>query len=408
MTEALGLLVGWLVPAAIVLAVAVVAIAVAVWAVRRIRRSPRAHSATSAARDAAGAAIVRLDDALTDLDLEATLTGALHVAGAPVAVRRARLAAQHTRDGAFDALRAASDPALHPARARRDAVRVEQRATAALGSVADARVAHDRWADANAPLEARIAGVAERLADVRRSVGDPAALVADLSRRFDEGECAPAAQAAARVEAELHAADRFLADARDGADAQASLVSVERALRGAEGDARALEESHRLVTQASLAVAGEFEAARGALRSAAASRASLDTQDAETLSRELREIGAALDSLIPDAARRPTRTVDAIARLRDRLDEASGGARTARQEIRGARTALPGTLAAARAAVARAESAVAHAPVDAAARLRLLSAQAELALARRQSDPVAALDAARRALHDAGAAIVDD
>lgn len=408
MTEALGLLVGWLVPAAIVLAVAVVTIAVAVWAVRRIRRSPRAHSAAADARDAAGAAIVRLDDALTDLDLEATLTGALHVAGAPVAVRRARLAAQHTRDGAFDALRAASDPALHPARARRDAVRIERRVAAALLSVAEARTAHDRWAAASAPVEARAAGVAERLAEVRRSVGDPAALVADLSRRFDEGEWAPATQAAARVEAELGAAERFLAEARRGADPQASLLSAERALRAAEGDARALEESHRLVSQASLAVTGEFEAARGALRSAAATRASLDTESAEALSRELREVGAALDALIPDAARRPTRTVDAIARLRDRLDEASGAARTTQQHVRSARTALPGTIAAARAAVARAESTVAHAPVDAAARLRLLSAQAELALARRQSDPVAALDAARRALDDAGAAIVDD
>jgi hypothetical protein len=69
--------------------------------------------------------------------------------------------------------------------------------------------------------------------------------------------------------------------------------------------------------------------------------------------------------------------------------------------MRGARTALPGTLAAARNAIAQAEASVAHSQAGADARARLISSQHELALARQAQDPVAALDAARRAMRDA-------
>ena len=51
--------------------------------------------------------------------------------------------------------------------------------------------------------------------------------------------------------------------------------------------------------------------------------------------------------------------------------------------------------------IARAEASVAHARAGAPARLRLLSAERELAEARQAADPVEALDAARRAMRDA-------
>ena len=59
------------------------------------------------------------------------------------------------------------------------------------------------------------------------------------------------------------------------------------------------------------------------------------------------------------------------------------------------------TLAAARSAIAQAEASVAYSRGSADARARLLSAQDELARARQVDDPVAALDAARRALRHA-------
>ena len=155
------------------------------------------------------------------------------------------------------------------------------------------------------------------------------------------------------------------------------------------------------MTQAAQAVPGEFESARAALRQAVLTRESLPTDDSERLGAELRAIDAELAALETDAARRPTRTVDRIARLRVRLDLALGDARTSQQRLRGARTALPGTLAAARNAIAQAEASAAHSNAGADARVRLISAQRELANARQAQDPLSALDAARRAMRDA-------
>ncbi|MGO3320817.1 MAG: hypothetical protein ACTIL0_09965, partial [Microbacterium gubbeenense] len=91
-----------------------------------------------------------------------------------------------------------------------------------------------------------------------------------------------------------------------------------------------------------------------------------------------------------------------IARLRDRLDVALGDSRTQQQQLRGARSALPGSLNAARSALARAEAVVLDAEVD--ARVKLDSARRELALARQAHDPSEALEASRRARLDAEAA----
>lgn len=137
------------------------------------------------------------------------------------------------------------------------------------------------------------------------------------------------------------------------------------------------------------------------LRQASVTREHLEPVDADRLGEELRANESALTQIETDAARRPTRAVHAIARLRGRLDLALGDARTAQQRLRGARTALPGTLAAARGAIAQAEASVAHSRAGADARSRLLSAQRELAQSRQAQDPVAALDSARRAIRDA-------
>ena len=98
-------------------------------------------------------------------------------------------------------------------------------------------------------------------------------------------------------------------------------------------------------------------------------------QSADRLGAAIREADDALARIEKEAARRPTATISALARMRDRLDLALGDARTAQQRLRGARTALPGTLAAARGAIAQAESSVSHAAAGADARVRLASAR---------------------------------
>ncbi|NLP84887.1 hypothetical protein HF576_13620 [Microbacterium sp. CFH 90308] len=406
MPELAATILGWLVPPLIAFVVAGFAIAVLVWALRRARRSPRARAAAEQLRLKAGASLVRLDDAVGELELEVGLSGALYGGGAPASLRRARLTAQHARDAAFEEYRAISMPGVLPDEIRRVANRIDRTATEALARIAAARAEHGAWVRANVSAATQVEAARNRRAQLRASMGDPAALVAELSARFDETEWRDASRAAHSALAEVAEAERLLDSAAarpadPSLSALPDLAAAERSLRQAEVDARILEETHRLIFQAAQAVPDEIAAARAALRQASVTREHLEAADAERLGTELRAIEAELTKTETDAARRPTRAVESIARLRSRLDLALGDARTAQQRLRGARTALPGTLAAARGAIAQAEASVAHAHAGADARSRLLSAQRELAQARQAEDPVAALDAARRAMRDA-------
>ena len=406
MADIVGPILAWLVPAVVVFGVAALVVAISVWAIRRARRSPRARGAAESVRAKAGATLVRLDDEVAELDLEVGLSGALYGGGAPVSLRRARLNGQHVRDRSFDEYRAISRPEIAPTEVRRVSAEIDRRAAAALRSIAAARAEHASWVGTHVSAASQVAAARDRLAQLRAAMGDPAALVSELSARFDHDEWQNAARAAHDAVVEAAEAGRLLdAAALRTADpsrsALAELASAGRALRQAETDARILEEAHRLVLQAAQAVPGELEAARAALRQATVIREHLDPDDADRLGAELHALEDELSTIEADAARRPSRAVDSIARLRSRLDLALGDARTAQQRIRGARTALPGTLAAGRAAIAQAEASVSHAKGGADARARLLSAQRELAQARQAQDPVAALDAARRAMRDA-------
>lgn len=406
MTDVVDTILRWVVPALVVFGVTAIAIAVIAWAVRSARRSPRARAAAEAVRGEAGVALVRLDDAVDELDLEVGLSGALYGGNAPTSLRRARMTAQHVRDTAFEDYRAISQAGVSPEEIRKASSRITRHATEALAGIARARAEHAAWMRENVTAAEQVTAARSRLDSLKASMGEPAALVAELSARFAEEEWREASRAASAAVSEAEEARAHLAAAAAKAtdptqSALADLAAAERSLRRAENDARILEESHRLVTQAAQALPGEFEAARVALRQALTTREGLPPADGERLAREIRAIDAELSALETDAARRPTRTIDRIARMRDRLDLALGDARSAQQRLRGARTALPGTIAAARNAIAQAEASVAHTSAGADARVRLVSAQGELAAARQAPDPVAALDAARRAMRDA-------
>jgi hypothetical protein len=405
MDDTLGTILGWLVPVVVVFGVAAIALVAIVWAIRAARRSPRARARAARARSEAGSALVRLDDEVVELDLEISLSGALYGGDAPPTLRRARRTAQHVRDRSFEEFRAIEDERLVPVDAELRARALKARVDEALAAVTRARAENQQWMDANVSAATQVAAAGQRLAALRQSMGDPAALVRELSERFDESEWADASAAARSAIAHAGEAESLLARAaRDAADpsrsALADLAMAERRIRSAQSDAQRMEEVHRLVTQAALALPGEFDAARGALRQAAVTRESLEPVDADRLGAAIRSATASLDALEPDAARRPTATVDRIARLRDGLDVALGDARTAQQRLRGARTALPGTLAAARSALAHAEASVVRGS-GAEPRVRLGAAQEELAKARQAADPVEALDAARRAMRHA-------
>ena len=111
MNEALAALV----PALVVFGSTAVVIALVVWVVRRARRGPRARAAAEAQRAGAGTALVALDDAVAELDLEVGLSGALYGGEDAAGLRRARMSAQHARDEAFQEYRDISGARRAPA-----------------------------------------------------------------------------------------------------------------------------------------------------------------------------------------------------------------------------------------------------------------------------------------------------
>lgn len=406
MTDLLGAVLGWLVPAVTVFVVAALAAAVIAWAVRRAARGPKARAAADARRTLAGTRLVALDDLVDELDLEVGLSGALYGGDAPPSLRRARMTAQHAREELFEEYREALSSTAPPRDVAHRADRITARADRVIATIAAARSEHASWMRANVSAAEQVAAARRRLDAVRQATGDPAALVAELSSRFDPEEWTDASQAASAAIAHADAAAALLddAEARTHDPSQSALTplgAAERELRAAQDSARALEESHRLILQAAAAVPSELEIARTAVRQAMTTRESLEPDAAERLGAAIHDAQAALADAEGLAGRRPIAAVDRIARLRDRLDLALGDARTAQQRMRGARTALPGTLAAARAAVAHAEASTTRSRAGADARVRLAAAQRELAAARQAADPVEALDAARRAMRDA-------
>lgn len=99
----------------------------------------------------------------------------------------------------------------------------------------------------------------------------------------------------------------------------------------------------------------------------------------------------------------PQAELDALSGAIDRLDTATAAARGQSDRIAHARVALTGALAAARSHIGAARDCIAQrrGVVGAPARTRLAEAERQLMLAEGESDPVAALDTARRAVRHA-------
>jgi DNA repair exonuclease SbcCD ATPase subunit len=396
----------WVIPAVVVFGATAVLVVVTVWAGRRARAGAHARARAEDERTRAGTTLVELDDAVAELDLEVGLSGALYGGDGAAPLRRARMLAQHARDRAFDDYRRAADPATPVPEARRIARRVREQAQRALTEVQAARRAHASWVAGHASAADQLAAVERRWHELHNRIGDPRALLRELERRVDPDESRDVADAVAAIEHSISESRRQIDAARalvadPSRTALPAIAAAERALRAAADAERRLEESHRLVMQASEAFAGEIDSAREAIRGALRLREGVADEQAEALARAIRTADEELSRISSIGARRPVAAVDAVARLRTRLDLALGDVRTAQQRMRGARTALPGALASARASLARAEADLAASGAGAEARVRVADARDALAHARIVGDPVEALDAARRALRHA-------
>lgn len=398
----------WALPASLGLLAALLIAGVVALIVRARRRSPRATAAAAEAYEAAAAALERLDDAATALDVAFEAADALTGDDAPTDLRRARAAALRGRDRGFAELAALGSSTRLPAQRRSDAVRLRAELERRVAATAITRESLTAWARTHRSVPARISAARARLAELVRTSGDPAPLVADLRGRFDESEWADAERAAREAAVALASADRALdAAARDDTDhssAEQHLFDATVALRRAGRLLRAVEDSHRIVWQAAENAPGEVttaESEMAAARETVTAEPDAVAPDAlERISAAADEVRAARDGL----DRRPRAAIETVARARETRDDVLGDTPSARHRLEAARTALPGTLACARAALASAEAFAVDPPIS--ERLRLNEARRALADARGAQDATEALAHARtawRAVPRAGA-----
>ena len=116
--------IGWTLPASLALLAALGVVAVVALIVRARRRSPRAAAAAAAERAAAESALLRLDDAATDLDIAFEAADVLGDDDAPTDLRRARAAALRGRDRGFAEVAALASSTRLPSDRRAEAVRL--------------------------------------------------------------------------------------------------------------------------------------------------------------------------------------------------------------------------------------------------------------------------------------------
>lgn len=367
---------------------------------RRARRAPIAADATRRARELeVGSALVRLDDALRDAHDE--LGFALAQFG-PDEAREFAATIQSAQADAREAfaLQQRLDDEIPDSEVHRRewSARILALCDRALRGLIeqDRRFEARRRRESDAPTE--LAQVRRSIAELQQRIASaPSAEAAEARTRLDEAErSADAIEAALRgtstapVGARLHDAWRALAgaaavlDARDRAareraDAASRLASTVDATRVDLDRARTLRDRHEVPAQRD-AITSALDDVAAALASASHALAGRAASGA----------GADVD---------PSTALDRLLRARARLDTATATALSAEQRLVQAREALAGALRQAERHIAVASDVIVvhRGRVGAAARTRLAEANRQLDLARDEADPVAALDAARRA-----------
>lgn len=394
-------------------------------------------------RTQAGSQLVRMDDVLHDAALELQFAAAefgaetTHDFAAALATARQRAAE------AFQLQQRLDDHVPDSEQQQRDwSKRILSLSDAAIAAVGPhtRRLGERRRSETTAP--AALDRTRAELAAARRRLPAAAATLAGLGQRYApralaavRGTDADAAAALDTADTELTAAEAALADS--------GLAAVARQIDGALARIRtavalldAVDRMPQTLAEAEQARSAARTAATTQLADAAALRDAVEDPDAARAiteaSARLRTLttpaivhappaaplsapapgapapgstdpGRATDAASPAGAALPlddpAADVDALAAATAALDDTLAVARSAQQRLDSAREALVGALAIARSHIRSATDAIdgRRARVGADARTRLASAHRELAEAEQQADPVAALDAARRA-----------
>jgi len=372
---------------------------------RRSGAQPSSASGLGALRTRANILLVRADEAVTagedELGFAVAQFGETRTSqfAASMADARAKLAE------AFRLQQALDDSVPESAQKKREwTLQITALCEAAIATVAGQDRDFSRLRGAEADSPARIADLRARIAAERADLAATAGTRERLLASYDPallGADDPVAAATAALDAAAESVDD--AEARI---APSGVNTVGGLLEDAEGSLRRAAG----VQQAQRQLGARLDAAASALdslvdsteRDLAEARLQRDAApDADT--------GAAIIRAVADvektrsavgASRDPVAGLDALTTAVATLDTALASARNQTQRLEHARSALVGTLVSARSQIAALKSLVADGGrgVGAEARTRLAEAERQLMLAEAETDPVEALDVARRAV----------
>lgn len=401
----------WWLPSVIVLALVAGVIGVLVAASRRKRRRIRAAATAEAAERAKAAAIslVRADDlieaatdelgfAIAQFGERATADFAAALTASKRQLREAFALQQKLDDSEPD-----TDTEIR--QWTEQITRLADEATARL-TAQTREFDSKRMLEQNAPL--RLDQLRRRLDRATDRLAGGAATLDRLARTYSAAALAPISGNVDRARVAIDEGTR----AADAADARLAggaaepvgdqVNTAERALFTATTllDAIEMGEDELHVGYASLGTA--LSAAEAELAEARALR---DRHEEAEASAELNRVIAAADAVVAEL-RRPNRVSDPaadLARLRetlDGLDVTRSEARNRQLRLQNAREAYVGARLAATGQIGITRDFITanRGRVGADARTRLAEAERQLALAEAETDPVAALDAARRAM----------
>ncbi|MFB2557118.1 hypothetical protein [Herbiconiux liangxiaofengii] len=261
-----------------------------------------------------------------------------------------------------------------------------------------------RRAETAAP--ATLARLNDRIEAARTRIPLAAATLAELADAYDPDAWSDVAGNDDRAAAALDEAQRTSAETSESLQ-ETTVAPVARLVQQAETSLReavalldSLDRTRDALRDARLRRTQALDAARARLVDAETLRRTVD--DAEAAQRILDSEKRMRDAVAAAEARRPAHPsadIDALDAAATDLDLALATARTAQQRLDSAREALVGAVQIAESHIRTASDLISsrRAGVGTDARTRLASAERELALARLESDPVAALDGARRA-----------
>lgn len=396
----------WWLPSLLVFGVAAVALAGGVVGFRRLGAG-RERAALDSGRELevrAKGLIVRADTAVREADREVAFAEAQFGAAVARDVRDALETARTRLREAFLLQQRLDDAEPDTAAERRRwSERIADLCESALDEIdgAERGLATRRRAERGAGES--VPGLRDDLAALERRRDDAAAVLARLATRYAPTALGAVHAASVRIDTALAGMRAALDEAEQrlarSDPAAATLTEVSERKERATRDLAELEGFETQLAQAQADAVDAAAALDAELAVARQERDGQDDADAQSaLGAAIGEASAVLAGRT-DVAGDPFADRDRLRAARDRLEVARAAARNAQGRLDGARGALGGAIAIAesQASVARAAIERGGARIGAGARTRLAEAERQLRMARQEPDPVAALDAARRA-----------